>query len=78
MLINDSLKTKAFQQQLENEDLRQRLSYLETIAGRDSTSISEMVTAESSRVDWARLLLDRDTDDMIITVSREKIAHELI
>jgi hypothetical protein len=33
----------------------------------------------SSRVDWAQLLLDVDnTEDQIITVSREKIANELI
>ena len=54
------------------------MQYLETIAGRDSSSITDMVTTESSKVDWARLLLDKDTDDMIITVSREKIASELI
>jgi hypothetical protein len=29
-------------------------------------------------VDWARVLLDNTTDDMIICVSREKIAHEII
>lgn len=37
-----------------------------------------MVSEESSKVDWARILLDQSTDDMIISVSREKIAHELI
>ena len=67
-----------FQKQLENEDLRQRLAYVETLAGRDSSSIADMVTEESSKVDWARLLLDESTDDVIITVSREKIAHEII
>lgn len=36
------------------------------------------MTNETSKVDWAQLLLDDQTDDMIITVSREKIAHELI
>lgn len=37
-----------------------------------------MITEETSNVDWARLLLDDKTDDVIINVSREKIAHELI
>lgn len=37
-----------------------------------------MITEESSKVDWARLLLDESTDNMIINVSREKIANELI
>ena len=40
--------------------------------------IKDMVTEESSKVDWARILLDQGTDDVIISVSREKIAHELI
>ena len=51
---------------------------METLAGRDSSSIKDMITDETSNVDWARLLLDESTDDMIINVSREKIAHELI
>ena len=29
-------------------------------------------------VDWAWILLDDQTDDMVITVSRHKIAHEII
>jgi hypothetical protein len=37
-----------------------------------------MIAEESSKVDWARLLLDESTDNMIINVSREKIASELI
>ena len=78
MFINDGLKSQLFQKQLENEDLRQRLIYLETISGRDSSSIKDMVTEESSNVDWARILLDQSTDDLIINVSREKIANELI
>lgn len=48
------------------------------MSGRDSSSIKDMVSEESSKVDWARILLDQGTDDMIISVSREKIAHELI
>ena len=40
--------------------------------------IRDQVTNETSKVDWAQLLLDDQTDDMIITVSREKIAHEII
>ena len=78
MFINYGLKSQLFQKQLENEDLRQRLIYLETISGRDSSSIKDMVTEESSNVDWARILLDQSTDDLIINVSREKIANELI
>lgn len=63
---------------MENDDLRQRLSYMETLCGRDSAFIRDQVSNETSNVDWARVLLDENTDDMIITVSREKIAHELI
>ena len=40
--------------------------------------IRDQVSNETSRVDWAQLLLDDGTDDMIITVSRVKIAHEII
>lgn len=33
----------------------------------------------ASKVDWARLLLDVDTtEDMLITVNREKIGQELL
>lgn len=69
-----------YQMSLENNDLRKRIAYLETLTGKDSQMIREIVSEEtSSRVDWARLLLDLDnTDDMIITVSREKIAHDLL
>ena len=74
----DGLKSDLFQKQLENEDLRQRLQYLETLTGKDSAMIKDQVTNETSKVDWAQLLLDDQTDDMIITVSREKIAHEII
>lgn len=72
------MKSDLFRKNLEIEDLRQRLQYMEVLTGRDSTEISDNITSESSKVDWARLLLDRQTDDMIIIVSREKIAHELI
>lgn len=64
--------------QLENEDLRQRLQYLEILTGKDSQMIRDNITEETQKVDWAQLLLDDNTDDMIITVSREKIAHEII
>ena len=40
--------------------------------------IRDNVSSETSNVDWARILLDQSTDDMIINVSREKIAHEII
>jgi len=49
---------------------------MEAMAGKDSSGLT--VTEETSKVDWARILLDESTDDMIISVSREKIAHELI
>lgn len=76
--MNDGLKSDLFQKQLENEDLRQRLQYLETLTGKDSSMIRDQISSETSKVDWAQLLLDEQTDEMIITVSREKIAHELI
>ena len=63
---------------MENEDLRQRLQYMEAMTGKDSSLIQNEVSQDSSKVDWARILLDDSTDDMIITVSRAKIANELI
>lgn len=54
------------------------MQYLETMMGKDSSLIRDNITQETSNVDWARLLLDEETDDMVINVSREKIAHELI
>lgn len=72
------MKKEMFQMQLENEDLRQRLQYLETITGKDSSLIRDAVSDESSKVNWAQLLLDDNTNDMIITASREKIAHQII
>ena len=77
-LANDRLKSELFQKQLENDDLRQRLLYLETLTGRDSGMIKDQITSETSKVDWAAVLLDENTDDMIITVSREKIAHDIL
>jgi hypothetical protein len=76
--LNEQLRSDIFKRNLEIEDLRQRLQYMEILTGRDSSEISSNVTQDSSKVDWARLLLDHNTDDMIITVSREKIAHEII
>jgi hypothetical protein len=36
-------------------------------------------TPPPSKIDWARLLLDVDsTEDMLITVNREKIGQELL
>lgn len=37
----DGLKSDLFQKQLENEDLRQRLQYLETLTGKDSSMIRD-------------------------------------
>ena len=64
--------------QLENEDLRQRLQYLETMTGKDSAFIRDNISEETAKIDWAQLLLDDKTDDMIISVSREKIAHQIL
>jgi hypothetical protein len=60
--------------------LRQRLQYLESVTGQDTSSLAQdpIISAESSKVDWAKVLLDDGTDDMIISVSRQKIASELI
>ena len=54
------------------------MSYLETLTGKDSAMIRDQVSDQTELVDWAQLLLDEGTDDMIIQVSREKIAHEII
>ena len=51
---------------------------METLVGRDSQQIKDNISKETSNVDWARVLLDHSTDDSIICVSREKIAHEII
>lgn len=67
-----------YQVQLENEDLRQRLQYLEALTGKDSAFIRDNISEETQKIDWAQLLLDEKTDDMIIAVSREKIAHQII
>lgn len=58
--------------------MRQRLQYLETLTGKDSQLIRDNITEETGKVDWAQVLLDDNTDDMIISVSREKIAHEIL
>jgi hypothetical protein len=66
--------------QQENDNLRQRIQYLETITGQDSSLFRDTITEEtSSKVDWARLCLDlENTEDRIISVSREKIGQELL
>ena len=51
---------------------------METLQGKDSSAIRDNISSETSNVDWAKLLLDENTDDRVINVSREKIAHELI
>lgn len=40
--------------------------------------IRKQVSKDTSKVDWAQLLLDDQTENLIINVSRKKIAHELI
>jgi hypothetical protein len=49
---------EVYQKQLENDDLRQRLGYLETLTGRDSAFIRDNISEETSKIDWAQLLLD--------------------
>eukprot|EP00347_Sterkiella_histriomuscorum_P001052 403373517 len=61
-------KREMYQVQLENDDLRQRLQYLETLTGKDSSMIRDNITEETNNVDWAQLLLDDNTDDMIISI----------
>ena len=58
--------------------MRLRVQYLESFTGRDSSDIPKE-TSGGSKVDWAAALLDTEnTDNMIITVSREKIAREIL
>jgi len=62
---------------LENDQLRLRLQYLESLSKINTQDF--LSATEASRVDWAAALLDTEhTDDMIITVSREKIAREIL
>jgi hypothetical protein len=54
------------------------VQYLESFTGRDSSDFP-LETSSGSKVDWAAALLDiENTDNMIITVSREKIAREIL
>ncbi len=48
------------------------------LTGRDSALIRDAISDETSNVDWAKLLLDEETDDMVIIASREKIAHQML
>jgi hypothetical protein len=36
------------------------------LCGRDSALIKDNISNETSNVDWARVLLDENTDEMII------------
>lgn len=72
------MRRELFQKQLENDDLRNRLQYLEAVTGKDSYSIASSITPETEKIDWVKVLLDSNTDDLIISVSREKIANEII
>ena len=60
--------------------MRLRVQYLESFTGRNSSDIpKETSSSRGSKVDWAAALLDIEgTDNMIITVSREKIAREIL
>jgi 5-bromo-4-chloroindolyl phosphate hydrolysis protein len=42
-----------YQMQLENDDLRQRLQYLETLTGKDSAFIRDNISEETQKIDWA-------------------------
>jgi regulator of replication initiation timing len=46
-------KVEVYQMRLENEDLRQRLQYLETLTGKDSAFIRDNISEETSKIDWA-------------------------
>ena len=68
------------QLQFENDDLRERVQYLEVVTGKDSQLYREQVS-EESKIDWAQLLLtseDSQEDIRILAASKEKIAHEIL
>lgn len=72
------MKSQIFQMQLENDDLRARLLYMEALKGKDSFPYRDNSSSETGNIDWAQILLDENTDDRVINASREKIAHQLI
>jgi chromosome segregation ATPase len=68
--------------QLENDDLRARLAYLESMTDIDSQMIRDNINEESNRkVDWAQYLftLEATQEDLrILAASKDKIAHEIL
>lgn len=67
MAYSNQLKKNLGQLELENWNLRERLELLEAASGADSQMIQDAVSGDSSKVDWAALLLDDKIDDLIIT-----------
>lgn len=66
----------------ENDDLRERLQYMEAMTGWDSQNLRDLVSEEGQgRVDWAQFLLNMENkkeDIKILSASKDKIATELI
>jgi len=67
--------------QLENDDLRYRLAYLESVTGQDSQMFRDTAGGDT-KVDWVHYLLSLEgssPDDMrILAASKDKIAHEIL
>jgi len=51
--VIETYKVEVFQMRLENEDLRMRLQYLETLTGKDSAFIRDNISEETQKIDWA-------------------------
>jgi len=51
--VIETYKVEVFQMRLENEDLRTRLQYLETLTGKDSAFIRDNISEETQKIDWA-------------------------
>jgi hypothetical protein len=66
MAYANDLKKQMGQLSMENSDLRERLELLEATTGSDSQMLQDAVSGDSSKVDWAALLLDEKVDDLII------------
>ena len=67
----------------ENEELRYRIqqmdNYIRNMQETQQFNTGVIEETPPSKIDWARLLLDVETtEDMLITVNREKIGQELL
>jgi hypothetical protein len=78
LAYSNSLKKEIGQMGLENDNLRGRLEIMEAVSGKDSQLLQDSISGDTSKVDWAALLLDDKTDDLIISASREKIGHYIL